>query len=42
MTVSKEIMRLTDTYILDIYNDENALSGLMIALAIDAEKCSDR
>ncbi|WP_124098974.1 LURP-one-related family protein [Ruminococcus sp. Marseille-P6503] len=42
MTVSKDIVRLTDTYILDVYNDENALSGLMIALAIDAEKCSGR
>lgn len=41
MTVSKEIMSLTDTYILNIYNDVNALSGLMIALAIDAEKCCD-
>lgn len=40
MTVSKEIMRLTDTYILDVYNDEDALAGLLVALAIDAEKCS--
>lgn len=40
MTVSKEIMRLTDTYMLDVYNDEDALAGLLVALAIDAEKCS--
>ena len=40
MTVSKELMHLSDTYILDIYNEENVLAGLLIALAIDAEKCS--
>lgn len=40
MTVSKELFHLTDVYILDIYNDADALGGLLVALAIDAEKCS--
>ncbi|MBQ4090994.1 MAG: LURP-one-related family protein [Clostridia bacterium] len=30
----------TDTYVLDVYNDADALSVLMVVLAIDAEKCS--
>lgn len=39
-TVSKEIFHMTDTYILDIKNLDDALHVLMLALAIDAEKCS--
>lgn len=38
-TISKR-MGWTDTYVLDIYNDADALSVLMVVLAIDAEKCS--
>ncbi len=38
--VSKEIWNWTDTYTLDIPFSENALSALMLVLAIDAEKCS--
>jgi uncharacterized protein YxjI len=30
----------TDTYVLDIPNDSDALAVLMVVLAIDAEKCS--
>lgn len=41
MRVSKELLHLTDTYVIDVYDDANALAGLLIALAIDAEKCSD-
>ena len=41
MYVSKELLHLTDTYVIDVYDDSNALAGLLIALAIDAEKCSD-
>ena len=41
MRVSKELLHLTDTYVIDVYDDRNALAGLLIALAIDAEKCSD-
>lgn len=38
--VSKEIFRLSDTYVIDVYNSADALSALMLVLAIDAEKCS--
>lgn len=38
--ISKEIFRLTDTYVIDTMRDEDALLGLLIVLAIDAEKCS--
>ena len=41
MRVLKELLHLTDTYVIDVYDDRNALAGLLIALAIDAEKCSD-
>ena len=39
-TVSKEIFRLTDTYVIDVRNGQDALCALMLVLAIDAEKCS--
>ena len=39
-SVSKELFHLTDTYILDVDEEENALAVLMFVLAIDAEKCS--
>ncbi len=39
-TVTKELFRLTDTYIIDVANPEDALHALMVVLAIDAEKCS--
>lgn len=39
-TVSKELFRMTDTYVLDIVNPRDALPVLMLVLAIDAEKCS--
>lgn len=38
-TISKR-MGWTDTYVLDVYNDSDALAVLMVVLAIDAEKCS--
>ena len=40
-TVSKELLRLTDTYIIDVANPDHALLALMVVLAIDAEKCSE-
>lgn len=40
MNAAKEIFRLTDTYVLDIARNEDALICLMIVLAIDAAKCS--
>ncbi len=38
--ISKEVFNLTDTYVIDIYNPDDALCALMMVLAIDAEKCS--
>ena len=40
MRVNKEIFRLADTYDVCIEDDRYAVDGIMIALAIDAEKCS--
>ena len=39
-SVSKQLLNFTDTYVLDIGDPGNALPVLMLALAIDAEKCS--
>lgn len=39
-TVSKELFHLTDTYVINTANDNDALLALMVTLAIDAEKCS--
>lgn len=39
-TISKQLFRMTDTYVLDIARIEGALHVLMFVLAIDAEKCS--
>lgn len=39
-TISKELFHLTDTYVLDIEDERDALCVLMLVLAIDAEKCS--
>lgn len=38
--LSKEVFHLTDTYILEIADPQDALMVLMVALAIDAAKCS--
>lgn len=38
--IRKELLHLSDTYVIDVKNDEDALYVLMIVLAIDAEKCS--
>ena len=38
--ISKEVWNWTDTYVLDIAQAKDALSVLMLVLAIDAEKCS--
>ena len=40
MHASKQVWHFSDTYVLDIFKDENALYCLMIVLAIDAAKCS--
>ena len=38
--VSKELWNFTDTYVIDVRDPKDALSVLMLVLAIDAEKCS--
>jgi len=38
--ISKELLRMTDTYVIDVHDPENTLDALMFVLAIDAEKCS--
>lgn len=39
-SISKELFHWTDTYVIDVYDAQDALSALMLVLAIDAEKCS--
>lgn len=39
-TVNKELFHFTDTYTIDVVNDNDTLLALMVTLAIDAEKCS--
>ena len=38
-SVSKELFRFTDTYVIDVADPRDALYVLMITLAIDADKC---
>ncbi len=38
--VSKELFNWTDTYIINVADEKDALCALMLVLAIDAEKCS--
>ena len=37
--ISKKILRLMDTYVIDVKDEADALDALMVVLAIDAEKC---
>ena len=39
-SISKELLRMTDTYVIDVRDSENVLEALMFVLAMDAEKCS--
>lgn len=41
-TISKKLFNWTDTYVIDVENDNDALYALMLTLAIDAEKCSSK
>ncbi len=41
-TISKEIFNWTDTYSIDVANPNDALSALLVTLAIDAVKCSQK
>ena len=38
-TIGKQLLRLTDTYVIDVFRPENALYALMVVLSIDAELC---
>ena len=38
-TIGKQLLRLTDTYVIDVIRPENALYALMVVLSIDAELC---
>ena len=38
--VSKKLWNWTDTYVIEVYNQHDALCALMLVLAIDAEKCT--
>ena len=38
--ISKQLFNWTDTYVIDVADDRDALCALMVVLAIDAEKCS--
>jgi uncharacterized protein YxjI len=38
--ISKELFHLTDTYVIDVKDPQDAIYALMLVLAIDAEKCS--
>lgn len=40
--VSKELFNWTDTYAIDVKNRDDALYVLMLVIAIDAEKCSNK
>ena len=39
-SISKELLRWTDTYVIDVADPRDALMSLMVVLAIDAAKCS--
>lgn len=40
--ISKELLHLSDTYAISVPNPADALCALMLVLAIDADKCTDR
>lgn len=39
--ISKEFLHLTDTYVIDIFDDSDEINVLMLVLAIDAANCSN-
>lgn len=38
--ISKQLMNFSDTYVIELADERDALGALMVVLAIDAEKCS--
>lgn len=41
MHIEKQLFHLTDTYVIDVMDPDNALLSLMIVLSIDAAKCGE-
>lgn len=41
MTISKEVLNWTDTYVLNFENPANEMPGLLLAIAIDAANCGN-
>lgn len=39
-SINKELFHLSDTYVIDVENEQDALCALMLVTAIDAEKCT--
>lgn len=39
--IEKQLFNFTDTYMIDVYEEQDSLLALMVVLAIDAVKCSD-
>ena len=39
--IYKRVFRLTDNYVIEVRDPEDALGALMVVIAIDAEKCSE-
>lgn len=39
-TISKDLFHMTDRYMIDVNEPDEALAVLLVVLAIDAEKCS--
>lgn len=42
MSITKEVFKWTDTYVLGYDNPANEMPGLLLVIAIDAANCSDR
>ena len=39
--ISKEIFKLTDTYVIDVVDPRDALQALMLVIAIDVANCKN-
>lgn len=39
-SISRELLHLSDHYVIDIENEEDVLYVLMLVVAIDAERCT--
>ncbi|MGN0600347.1 MAG: LURP-one-related/scramblase family protein [Oscillospiraceae bacterium] len=40
-TISKELLHLSDTYVIDIFDDSDEINVLLLVAAIDAANCSN-